>query len=381
MNSSKYTEPRLMQGNEACGEGAIVAGAHFFAGYPISPATEVMEYLAKHLPKYGGKFIQMEDEIASLGAVIGASIAGDKAITATSGPGFSLMQENLGFACMTEVPCVIVNVQRGGPSTGMPTSPSQGDIMQARWGTHGDHSIIVLTPSSVYETFDLTVKAFNLAEKFRVPVILLMDEVIAHMREKVQLPPADEVYIYNRVKPSLPPEDYRPFEGNEKGVPAIANFGEGYRFHITGLAHDRQGFPSNNPLVVNKFLLRLQRKIENNKKEMTFFDTEKADDAKILIVACGAVARSATRAVKMGREKGIPLGLLKLITIWPFPDHVLDKFADKVEKIIVVEMNMGQLKGEVTRAVGHKTQVEGLCMQHGDLLTPDEIMDKVLEVL
>jgi len=375
------TKGKLMQGNEACAQGAIVAGARFFAGYPISPATEIAEYLAEYLPQYGGKYIQMEDEIASLGAVIGASIAGVKALTATSGPGFSLMQENLGFASMTETPCVIVNVQRGGPSTGMPTAPAQGDIMQTRWGTHGDHPIIVLMPSSVLETFTLTITAFNLAEKFRVPVILLMDEVIAHMRENVLLPVVEEIQIRDRNRPNIPPEDYRPFEADEKGIPTVANFGEGYRFHITGLAHDRQGFPCNNPLVLNKLLHRLQGKIEKNKKEITYYELTMMEDAEIFIIACGAVARSAAQAVKLARHKGIALGLFKLITIWPFPDEILNELTNNAKKVVVVEMNMGQLTGEVKRSIGHKVQVEGLCLVHGELITPQEIINKVMEVL
>ena len=235
---------QLLQGNEACALGALAAGCRFFAGYPITPSTEIAEVMARELPKVGGKFIQMEDEIASIAAVLGASVGGVKAMTATSGPGFSLMQENIGYAAMAEIPCVIVDVQRAGPSTGLPTSPSQGDVMQARWGTHGDHPVIALAPSTVREAFDLTVWAFNFSEKYRTPVILLMDEVVGHMRERAELPPREMVEVVDRVKPHVPPDWYFPYEETSADVPPFASFGEGYRFHITGLFHDRAGFPT-----------------------------------------------------------------------------------------------------------------------------------------
>ncbi len=371
----------LMQGNEACAAGALAAGARFFAGYPITPSTEVAEILAQELPKVGGKFMQMEDEIAGMAAVIGASLAGLKSITATSGPGFSLKQENLGFACMAEVPCVVLNVQRGGPSTGVPTAPAQGDVMQARWGTHGDHSIIVLAPASVKETYEITVKAFNLSEKFRVPVILLMDEVIGHMRERVQLPGEGEMEIIDRKKPAVGPENYYPYRDDGSRVPPMACFGDGYRYHVTGLVHDETGFPSNKPETVKKLLDRLHKKLTDHADEIiTVKETEMAD-AEVMIFAYGSVGRSAKRAVKELRHKGIKAGLFRPITIWPFPVEQLRRRLEGVKAIVVPEMNMGQLVGEVERVAAGKVPVIPLNRYDGELITPMEIEAKVQEVL
>ena len=285
----------LLQGNEAVAEGALRAGCRFFAGYPITPATEIAEIMSVRLPQLDGTFIQMEDEIASLGAVIGASLVGTKSMTATSGPGFSLMQENLGFACIAEIPCVLVNVMRGGPSTGLPTYPAQGDVMQARWGTHGDHPMIVLCASTVRECFDLTIKAFNLSERFRNPVILLLDEVVAHMREKVTLPEGEQVEIFDRVKPKVPPEWYIPYEDTPAGVPPMASFGEGYRYHVTGLTHDVRGFPTSRPDEIGPFMARLFRKISQHFPEIQMGEVDQADGADITVIAYGSVARSATQ--------------------------------------------------------------------------------------
>ncbi|MEW6216032.1 MAG: 2-oxoacid:acceptor oxidoreductase subunit alpha, partial [Nitrospirota bacterium] len=260
---NKQENYKLLQGNEACVEGALMAGVSFFAGYPITPSTEIAEGLSERLPLLGGKFIQMEDEIGSIAAILGASIGGAKSMTATSGPGFSLMQELIGFGCIAETPCVIVNVQRLGPSTGGPTSPGQGDMLQTRWGTHGDHNIIALYPTSIEETFHMTIKAFNLSEEYRVPVILLLDEVIGHMRERIRIPELEELKIVNRKKPHVPPEEYLPYKADERGIPVLADFGRGYRYHITGLTHDETGFPTNDPGKNAALIKRLYNKIEN----------------------------------------------------------------------------------------------------------------------
>jgi len=370
---------RLLQGNEACAEGALAAGCRFFAGYPITPASEIAEYLSRRLPEMDGTFIQMEDEIASMGAVIGASLAGVKSMTATSGPGFSLMQENLGFACIAEVPCVVVDVMRGGPSTGLPTNPSQGDVMQARWGTHGDHPIIALCPSSVSECFSLTVKAFNFSEKYRTPVILLMDEVVAHMREKVVLPDPGRVEVIDRVKPSVPPEWYLPYEDTSFGVPPMGIFGEGYRYHVTGLIHDIRGFPTLRQDEIEPFLLRLFRKISSHFDDIQFVESYFTEDADLVIVAYGSVARSAHRAMVEARAQGIKVGLLKLITLWPFPRSFVEPLTRANKVLLVPEMNMGQISREVKRVNQGMTPVNTLNKIDGTLITPQEILEKIRE--
>lgn len=371
---------RLMQGNEAVVEGALAAGVRFFAGYPITPSTEIAELMAERLPLVGGKFIQMEDEIASMAAVIGASLAGAKALTATSGPGFSLKQENIGYAAMAEIPCVVVNVQRWGPSTGIPTAPAQGDVMQARWGTHGDHPVIALCPSSVREAFDLTVRAVNLAEKYRVPVILLMDEVVGHMRERVVLPPPEEVEVVERKKPRVPPVDYYPYRPDEDGVPPMANFGEGYRYHVTGLVHDEKGNPTTDPRVAEELLLRLHRKIYDHLEDIVEVERYMLEDAEVAVVAYGAVARAARRAVKEARAAGINAGLLRPVTIWPFPEREVAELAQKVRLVVVAEMNLGQLRLEVERAVGGRVAVKGIHRVSGELITVEEILAALREV-
>ena len=296
---------QVLQGNEAIVEGAIAAGCRFFAGYPITPASEIAELMSLRLPAVDGTFIQMEDEIASMGAIIGASLAGVKSLTATSGPGFSLMQENLGFACVAEVPCVVVNVMRGGPSTGLPTSPAQGDVMQARWGTHGDHPIVVFSVSSVIDCFEITVLAFNISEKYRVPVIILSDEIVAHTREAVELPTPEQFEVVERIRPSVPPEWYIPYEDNSRGVPAMAVMGDGYRHHVTGLVHDVRGFPTERPEEVNAFQRRQFRKITNGFYEIQLTKSYMMEDAEVAVIAYGAVSRSAQRAIKAAREKGV----------------------------------------------------------------------------
>ena len=319
MNTKQVRKRKLLQGNEAIVEGALAAGCRFFAGYPITPASEIGEILSVRLPAVGGTFVQMEDEIASMGAVIGASLAGTKSMTATSGPGFSLMQENLGYACITEVPCVVVDVMRGGCSTGLPTNPGQGDVMQARWGTHGDHPIIVLSVSSVHDCFDITVRAFNLSERYRTPVIILSDEMVAHTREVVELPPAENIEVIDRIRPSVPPEWYVPYEGNARGVSPMAAFGEGYRYHVTGLVHDVRGFPTQSPKEIEEFNLRLFRKITLGFHEIQITKPFMMDDAEVAVIAYGSVVRTAGRAVAQAREHGVKAGMLQLITLFPFP--------------------------------------------------------------
>ena len=370
----------LLQGNEAVVEGALRAGCLFFAGYPITPATEISEIFSVRLPARNGTFIQMEDEIASLGAVIGASLAGVKSMTATSGPGFSLMQENLGFAVMAEAPCVVVNVMRGGPSTGLPTLPAQGDVMQTRWGTHGDHPIIVLAASTVRECFDLTVRAFNLSERFRNPVILLLDEVVAHMREKVELPPDDAIAIIDRTRPKVPPEWYVPYEDTPDGVPAMADFGEGYRYHVTGLTHDVRGFPTERPDEIGPFMARLFRKVSQHMEEIHQGEFYLTDDAEIVVIAYGSVARSAKRAVRDARAHGIRAGLLKLNTLWPFMRAAVEKVLGNARVLIVPEMNMGQISREVKRVNQGKARVRGVNKLDGTMITPDEILRPIMEM-
>jgi len=370
----------LLQGNEAIVEGALRAGCRFFAGYPITPATEISELLSARLPALEGTFIQMEDEIASLGAVIGASLAGVKAMTATSGPGFSLMQEHIGYAIIAEVPCVIVNVMRGGPSTGLPTFPAQGDVMQARWGTHGDHPIIVLSASTVRECYDITIRAFNLSERFRNPVIILIDEVVAHMREKVTFSDDEEIEILNRVKPTVPPEWYIPFEDTPSGVPAMANFGEGYRYHVTGLTHDIRGFPTSRPDEIGPFISRLFRKISQHLPEIEAAEAYETEDAEITIIAYGSVARSARRAVREAREKGVRVGLLKLVTLWPFARLAVEKVLQTSKVLIVPEMNMGQISREVKRVNRGIARGFTLNKVDGTIITPEEILKRIEEV-
>jgi 2-oxoglutarate ferredoxin oxidoreductase subunit alpha len=366
---------QLIQGNRASALGALAAGCRFFGGYPITPSSEIAEIMARELPKLGGKFIQMEDEIASIAAVIGASVGGLKAMTATSGPGFSLMQENLGYAVVAEIPCVIVNVMRAGPSTGLPTSPSQGDVMQARWGTHGDHPIIALAPGSVREAFDLTVMSFNLAEKYRTPVLLLMDEVVGHMREKVELPEPETVEIVNREMPSVPPEWYEPFGSPPSDVPPLAPFGEGYRYHITGLLHDPRGFPTERLDEIDPWIERIFRKIDRNLDEIVMWEEDGVEDARTVVVAYGSVARSARQAIKIARARyGRKVGLLRLKTLWPFPEKAVEHVAENAQRIVVAEMNLGQMALEVERIAG-RGKVLRVGRADGRMVTPDQIVD------
>lgn len=373
---------KLFQGNEACVEGAIAAGMRFYAGYPITPSTEIAEESSVKLPRVGGKFFQTEDEISAMAAIIGASLTGVKSMTATSGPGFSLKQENIGYAAMAEVPCVIVDVQREGPSTGLPTSPSQGDVMQSRWGTHGDHPIIVISPSSVREVFDLTVRAFNLSEKYRTPVILLMDEIVAHMREGIEIPKMEDLTIIDRKKPKAGDKNYLPYHVEEgELVPPMASFGEGFRFNVTGLVHTESGFTTNSTEVAESLCTRLMKKIEDNVDDIITYDELYTEDAQTIVIAYGGTARSAKSAIKQGRKDGLKVGMFRPITIWPFPEKEVKRIAKQVKNIIVVELNHGQLVLEVERVVKNESNVFSLGKFNGDIITPEEILSKIKEVI
>ena len=368
------SKAKLMQGNEACAAGALAASVRFFGGYPITPSTEIAEYMAEHLPQVGGKFVQMEDEIASMGVVLGASLAGKKVLTATSGPGFSLKQELIGYAAAAEIPAVIVNVQRVGPSTGQPTSPSQSDVMQARWGTHGDHPMIALAPWTVREAFDAAVMAVNYAERFRTPVILLMDEIIGHLRERVELPEADEIEIYPRRQPKCSrAEGYEPYTPDDDLVPNIANFGEGYHIHVTGLIHDDTGFPVGNPQVTEKAIRRLHEKIDRAADEIIHYEESFMEDAEYAVVSFGGTSRTAYEAVLNARKKGLKVGMLRLMTIWPFADKAIAALAKKVKGILVPELNYGQVVHEVERAAKGACEVRLLAKYNMEVFTPKEI--------
>jgi len=380
MTRSRSPERLLLQGSEALVEGALAAGCRFFAGYPITPASEISELLSVRLPQVDGTFIQMEDEIASMGAVIGASLAGVKSMTATSGPGFSLMQENLGFACMAEVPCVVVNVMRGGPSTGLPTNPAQGDVMQARWGTHGDHPIIVLAVSTALDCFEITLRAFNLSEKYRVPVIILSDEMVAHTRETVVLPPSSKMDVVNRSTPSMPPEWYMPYEDNSRGVPHMAAFGQGYRHHVTGLVHDVRGFPTRRSHEVKDLISRLHRKITQGFPEIQMTKSLMMDDADVAVIAYGSVARSARSALLEAREQGTKAGLLQLITLFPFPRRTVEAVLEQCRAALVPEMNVGQISREVKRVNQSPCRVAKYNRIDGQLITPQEICGELMKL-
>jgi 2-oxoglutarate ferredoxin oxidoreductase subunit alpha len=371
------TGSHFLNGDVACAEGAIAAGCRFFAGYPITPATEIAEHLSQRMPEFGGIYVQMEDEIASMAAIIGASYSGLKAMTATSGPGFSLMQENIGLAVMTEAPCVVVDIMRGGPSTGQPTMPGQQDVMQAKWGSHGDYGIIALSPSSVQEMFDLTIEAFNLAETYRVPTLLMGDEIIGHMWEKVVIPPPEKIRTVNRKKPNVGPDRYVAFKPDDDLVPPMACFGEGYHFHASGLTHDEHGFPrTSSSEVQTKLVRRLCEKISRNADKIKKVEEVMLEDADVGVVAYGIVARAALSAVKKAREKGIKAGLLRPITLWPFPEKQVAEMAEKVKAIVVPEMNCGQLVREVER-VAKETPVEFLGKLGEDPHTPMEILEVI----
>jgi len=376
---TEINKAAFMQGNEAVAHGAIAAGCRFYGGYPITPSTEVAEAMAYELPKVGGKFIQMEDEIAGMAAIIGAAIAGAKTITATSGPGFSLKQENLGLAYMAEIPVVVVDVMRGGPSTGLPTKVAQQDVMQARWGAHGDHATIAYAPSSVQECYDLTIEAFNMAERFRQPVLIMSDEVVGHMREKVILYEPEN--LIERAKPSLPPDKFVPYLPNPKTqIPEMAAMGDGYRWHVTGLTHNDWGFPTNNAKEIDKKMRRLMSKVDDCRDEIVRFETFYMEDADIVVVAYGSVGRSALRAVRDARDAGIKAGFFRPITIWPFPDKELESLVKQGKTILVPEVNCGQMVHEVERAVHGKANVVLQTLVNGELYKPSEIFARIKEV-
>jgi 2-oxoglutarate ferredoxin oxidoreductase subunit alpha len=366
----------FVQGNEACVEGALYAGLDFFAGYPITPSTEVAELLSHRLPERGGKFIQMEDELSSMCAIIGASLTGKKTMTATSGPGFSLKQEAIGFAVMTETPCVVLNVQRGGPSTGLPTSGSQGDVMQTRWGTHGEHAIIALTASNNQDIFAMTIEAFNLSETFRSPVILLLDEIVAHTREKLVMPEPGEITVVERLHTSVPEgTDYHPYLPREDGRLPMSDFGGVHRYNVTGLAHDMWGFPSNKPETVYELMRHLVDKIQGHRREITRVKEFYVHDADCLLISYGASARTALHVVENRRERGEKLGLLELQSLWPFPAEVVRKRCASVNYVIVVEMNMGQILHEVKSVVEERNKVFLANKIDGTFIAPSDVLD------
>jgi 2-oxoglutarate ferredoxin oxidoreductase subunit alpha len=369
-----------LQGNEACAQGAVYAGCKFFGGYPITPSTEVAEVLSNELPKLGGKFIQMEDEIGAIASVIGASLTGSKALTATSGPGVSLKQELIGYACIAEVPCVIINVMRGGPSTGMPTGPGQSDVMQARWGTHGDHAAIALAPASCQEIFTETVRAFNLAEKYRMPVQVLYDEIVGHMRERIEFPEPGELEVVDRAAPSVSAEQYKPYDTSFGDVPPLAAFGSGYRFHVTGLNKAQDGFPTTKAELVDAEERRQIRKVEAAQADIEKNDEYLTEDAEVIIFAYGSTSRSARYAVNELREQGVKAGLFRPITLWPFPEKRVAELAKQAKGIVVPEMNLGQMIHEVERVAQGQCAITGVNRVDGEPINPGQIMDKVKEV-
>ncbi|MDY2648362.1 MAG: 2-oxoacid:acceptor oxidoreductase subunit alpha [Pyramidobacter porci] len=373
-------EIKFWQGNEAVAFGALAAGCKFYAGYPITPSTEVMETMAVELPKVGGVFQQMEDELGACGCAIGASIAGVKSMTASSGPGFTLKQENLGLAYEAEIPLVVVDVMRGGPSTGLPTQGAQQDVMQARWGTHGDHGTIALAPASVEECYTLTVEAFNLAERFRQPVLIMSDAEIGHMREKFVVPDPESLKVVDRKRPSVDAEHFVPYQADpEDDVPPMAGFGDGYRWHVTGLTHNDWGFPTTDPGDIDKKMHRLMRKVDRFRDDIVKFDTVEVEDAEILVVSYGSVSRSSVRAVRDARAQGVKVGHFRPITLWPFADKELERLARRVKTIIVPELNCGQMVLEVERAVHGKARVVPLNRVDGELFQPTEIFNKIVE--
>ena len=371
----------LLQGNEACAQGALYAGCNFFGGYPITPSTEIAEVLSGELPKIGGKFIQMEDEIAAMASVIGASLTGAKALTATSGPGVSLKQELIGYACIAEVPCVIINVMRGGPSTGMPTGPGQSDVMQAKWGTHGDHAAIALVPASCQEIFSETVRAFNLAEKYRMPVQVLFDEIVGHMRERIVFPEPGELEVIDREAPTDGPDTYKPYDSTKGQIPPLAAFGSGYKFHVTGLNKADDGFPTTKASLVDAEERRQIDKVDDNIADIESFEEYLTEDADVVVWAYGSTSRSARYAVNELRKEGIKAGLFRPITLWPFPEKRTAELASKVKAIVVAEMNLGQMIYEVERVAKGNCVVVGEFRVDGDPLNPGQIMTKVKEVL
>lgn len=381
MSNSQHLGRQIefMPGNEVVAEAALAAGCRFFAGYPITPSSEIAHHISKRLPEVGGKFIQMEDEIAAMGAIIGASLCGLKVMTATSGPGFSLKQENIGFACMVEAPCVIVNVMRGGPSTGLPTQLGQSDIQQTRWGTHGDRPVIALAPAYLDEVYTETVRAFNLAERFRMPVFVLIDEVIGHLSERLEIPDPSELEIIDRVGPNVPPEEYIPYDSSQSDVPPMAAYFSGYRFHMTGLNHDRTGFPTTTQSICHSENVRSMRKVEDHIAEIEKFENYLTDDAEIGIITFGSSARAAIVAIDDARQRGVKVGMLRPLTLWPFPEQAAFELSKHCKTIIVPEANLGQLIYEVQRVTKGNSEVVGVNKVGGVPIYPGEVFDKIVE--
>jgi len=374
------TGTHFLDGDHACCEGALAAGARFSSGYPITPSTEVVERFANRIPKVGGTFIQMEDELAASITLQGAVWGGAKAFTVTSGPGFSLMMEHIGYAVMTETPCVFIDVQRGGPSTGLPTLPAQADMMQVRWGSHGDYAIIALCPNSPQECFDLTITAFNMAEKYRCPVFVMLDEVVGHMTEKVVIPSADQIEVEPRRYTTLPPEEFRAFEPREDLVPDMPRIGEGYNVHVTGLTHDERGYPDMTPVVQDRLVRRLVDKITKNVDKIALYEQDQIEGADVVVVSYGITSRVAQRAIDMAREQGIKVGKFRLITAWPFPEKQIAEIASKVKALVVPELNLGQMVREVERCAAGKAIVRLVGHAGGSVHKPEDILQVIKEV-
>jgi 2-oxoglutarate ferredoxin oxidoreductase subunit alpha len=374
------TGSHFLDGDHACCEGALAAGARFSAGYPITPSTEVVERFASRIPTVGGTFIQMEDELAASIAIQGAVWGGAKAFTVTSGPGFSLMMEHIGLAAMTECPCVFFDVQRGGPSTGLPTLPAQADMMQVRWGSHGDYEIIALCPNSPQECFDLSVTAFNLSEQYRVPVFVMLDEVVGHMTEKVVIPPADQIEVTPRRYTTIPPDQFRAYEPCEDLVPDMPHTGAGYNVHVTGLTHDERGYPNMKPDMQDKLVRRLVNKIVKNADDICLFEEEAVDGSDVVVVSYGITSRVAQRAIEMAREKDVKVGKFRLITAWPFPEKKMKEIASRTDAIVVAEINLGQMVREVERAVAGEVPVKFVGHSGGSVHNPEDILKAIMEV-
>jgi len=374
------TGSHFLDGDHACCEGALAAGARFSSGYPITPSTEVVERFASRIPTVGGTFIQMEDELAASITLQGAVWGGAKAFTVTSGPGFSLMMEHIGLAAMTETPCVFIDVQRGGPSTGLPTLPAQADMMQVRWGSHGDYEIIALCPNSPQECFDLTIKAFNLSEQYRVPVFVMLDEVVGHMTEKVVIPPPEQIEVTPRRYTTIPPDQFKPYEPKEDLVPDMPHTGAGYNVHVTGLTHDERGYPNMKPAVQDVLVRRLVDKIRKNADKICLFEEEAIDGSDVVVVSYGITSRVAQRAIEMAREQGVKVGKFRLITAWPFPEQKMKEVAARTNAIVTAEINLGQMVREVERAVAGEVPVRFVGHAGGSVHNPDDILKAIMEV-
>ncbi len=379
MNPAVLTGEHFITGDEACAEGALAAGCRFFGGYPITPATEIAEHISSRLPDVGGTFIQMEDEIAAIAAVLGASCAGVKSMTATSGPGFSLMMENIGLAIVTETPCVVVNVQRAGPSTGLPTQGAQADIMQARWGSHGDYEIIALAPSSPQEIFYQTIEAFNLSETYRLPVLIMTDEIVGHLSERVIIPEARAIKTVSRPRPKGRKDRFKPYAPGPNGVAPMATAGDGYNIHVTGLTHDEKGYPVMTVEAQDEMMARLIGKVQQNLDHIIRTEGYRLDDAEIVIVSYGVSSRTSLAAVEEAREQGIKAGFLRLITVWPFPEDQIRKLAERVKGFVTVEINLGQIHREVERCVGDKAPAFLVGHPGGTIIPPESVIKTLRE--